>query len=87
MPVTTIVVRLDERTRAGLARVARRRHETLSEATRRAIALLVEQDQKAQDSNPYLLIADLLGRVAGPEPRKRRKPRRKKRGREDRGRP
>jgi hypothetical protein len=65
---STLAIRLDARTREQLARVARRRRETVSEAMRQAIALLVEQDEKARVSEPYLAIADLVGTVEGNDP-------------------
>jgi hypothetical protein len=90
VPPTTIVVRLDARTRAALAAAARRQRETLSDATRRAILLLVEEDRGARRANPYLEIADLVGIATLPgrrSPAPPRRPRRRKRTRKDRGRP
>lgn len=59
-----VAIRIDDATRARVARVARRRGRTPSEAMRMAIDVWLEQEEAAE--SPYERIADLIGSVEGP---------------------
>jgi Arc/MetJ-type ribon-helix-helix transcriptional regulator len=64
--LTTFAVRLDPQTRSRLARVARRNRQTVSEAIRQAITLLIQtDDSRSRQLGPYVALADLLGVVRG----------------------
>jgi len=61
-----MAVRLDERTRARLARAARRRNMTTSSVVREAVAAWLERDREA--TRPIALVSDLIGCVHGGDP-------------------
>jgi len=56
-------LRLDEKTRRRIARIARRKQLSTSEVVRSAIALLAEREEG--EARPYERIADLLGVARG----------------------
>lgn len=59
-----MAIRLDQRTRARVERMARRRRQPTSEAVRQAIEAWVERQEG--EANVYELVADLIGCVEGP---------------------
>ncbi len=58
-----LTLRLDEKTRQRIARIARRKQLSISEVIRRAIAAWAERQEPA--GSPYEAMADLIGVVRG----------------------
>ena len=65
-----MTLRLDGRTRAQLKGAARRRGLTPSAAARLAVDKWLEDEAAAASLRPYELVKDLVGRVAGGDPRR-----------------
>jgi predicted DNA-binding protein len=63
-----LTLRLDEKTRQRIARIARRKKLTTSEALRQAIEACVDREEPA--ANPYELMKDLIGVVHGGDPKR-----------------
>jgi hypothetical protein len=61
-----MALRLDAETRAKLARIARRRKETMSGVIRKAVAAWVEREEAGEA--PWMLVSDLAGCVDGGDP-------------------
>ncbi len=59
-------MRLDDKTREHIARIARRRRARASELIREAIRSYVEREESA--ASPYEAIADIIGIVHGGDP-------------------
>lgn len=60
-----MTIRIDDRTRARVARAARRSGRTASEAIRKLIDTWL--DKEDADGTPFERVADLIGSVEGPE--------------------
>jgi Arc/MetJ-type ribon-helix-helix transcriptional regulator len=58
-----VTLRLDEKTRQRIARIARRKRVSASEVIRDAISAWVERQEPV--GSPYEAVADLLGVVRG----------------------
>jgi Arc/MetJ-type ribon-helix-helix transcriptional regulator len=58
-----VTLRLDEKTRQRIARIARRKRVSASDVIRDAISAWVERQEPA--GSPYDAVADLLGVVRG----------------------
>lgn len=77
----TFAVRIDGRKYDTVARLARQRHATLSDAVRQALDAWIDQVRSEARRLPYAAMADLLGSVERPRRRapkasgSRRKPR------------
>ena len=63
-----LTLRLDEKTRQRIARIARRKQLSKSEVIRRAIAAWAEHQEPA--GAPYQAMADLIGVVRGGNPKR-----------------
>jgi len=63
-----LTLRLDEKTRQRIARIARRKQLSTSEVVRQAIAAWAELHEPV--ASPYEVVADLLGVVHGGNPRR-----------------
>jgi len=63
-----VTLRLEKRTRQRIARIASRRHISVSEVIRQAIEAWVERQEPI--AAPYEAIADLIGVVNGGNPRR-----------------
>ncbi|HMD40867.1 MAG TPA: ribbon-helix-helix protein, CopG family [Candidatus Acidoferrum sp.] len=63
-----LTLRLDEKTRQRIARIARRKKLTTSEVLRQAIEAWVDREEPA--ANPYELMKDLIGVVHGGDPKR-----------------
>jgi Arc/MetJ-type ribon-helix-helix transcriptional regulator len=61
-------LRLDEKTRQRISRMARRRNVSASDVVRNAIESMADREELATE--PYKLIADLIGTVHGGNPRR-----------------
>lgn len=61
-----VSLRLDEKTRLRIARIARRNRVSASEVMRQALQSWAEQQEKLQ--SPYELVADLIGVGHGGNP-------------------
>ena len=64
MPKGMMTIRIDDQTRARVARAARRRGRTASEALRHLIDTWLEEEEA--EGTPYERVADLIGSVEGP---------------------
>ncbi len=62
-----LTLRIDEKTRRRIARIARRKGLSTSDAVRQAIDAWAEQQEP--DAVPYDLVKDLIGVVHGDNPR------------------
>ena len=58
-----LTLRLDEKTRKRIARIARRKRLTTSEVVRQAIEAWAERQEPV--SSPYAAVTDLIGIVRG----------------------
>jgi len=65
---TAMALRLDDRTRRQIARLAARRGTTRSALVREAITALVEREERKAALRPHDLVKDLLGSVHGGDP-------------------
>ena len=65
---STMALRLDDRTRRQIARLAARRGTTRSALVREAITALVEKEERKAAHRPHDLVKDLLGSVHGGDP-------------------
>ena len=63
-----LTLRLDEKTRQRIARLARREQLSISEVIRRAIAAWA--DHREPITSPYEAIKDLIGVVSGGNPKR-----------------
>ena len=63
-----MALRLDERTREKLARLAVRRGTTRSALVREAIDDLIGREEGGASARPWDLVQDLLGSVRGGDP-------------------
>ena len=63
-----IALRLDERTRRRIARLAARRGTTRSALVREAITTLVEKEERQAAVRPHEMVKDVLGSVHGGDP-------------------
>ena len=63
-----IALRLDERTRRRIARLAARRGTTRSALVREAIAALVEKEERQAALRPHDIVKDVVGSVHGGDP-------------------
>lgn len=63
-----MTLRLDQKTRERIARIARRKRVSTSDAVRQAIEAWVERQEKID--SPYEAVADLLGVVHGGDPKR-----------------
>jgi predicted DNA-binding protein len=63
-----MALRLEEKTREKLARLAARRGTTRSALVREAIEDLIDREEGAQAARPWDLVQDLLGSVRGGDP-------------------
>jgi hypothetical protein len=63
-----LTLRLDEKTRQRLARLARRKHLSTSEVIRQAIAAWADRQEPV--TSPYEVIKDLIGVVDGGNPKR-----------------
>ena len=63
-----LTLRLDEKTRQRIARIAKRKQLSVSEVVRQAIEGWAERQEPA--SSPYEAMADLLGVVRGANPKR-----------------
>ena len=63
-----LTLRLDEKTRQRLARLARRNHLSTSEVIRQAIAAWADRQEPV--TSPYEVIKDLIGVVDGGNPKR-----------------
>ena len=63
-----LTLRLDEKTRQRIARMARRKSLSTSEVIRQAIEAWVERQEPV--GSPYQLVSDLLGVVHGTNPKR-----------------
>jgi Arc/MetJ-type ribon-helix-helix transcriptional regulator len=63
-----LTLRLDEKTRQRIARIARRKRLSVSEVIRRAINGWAERQEPI--TSPYEVIVDLLGVVHGGNPKR-----------------
>ena len=61
-------LRLDEKTRRRITRLARRKNLSVSDIVRSAIESMAEREDSP--SSPYALIADIVGSVRGTNPRR-----------------
>jgi hypothetical protein len=61
-------LRLDDKTRRKLSRMARRGNLSASDVVRNAIESLADREESP--AQPYKLIADLIGAVRGGNPRR-----------------
>jgi hypothetical protein len=68
----TFAIRIDARKHAAVARLARRRGVTFSDAVREALEAWL-QGAGAAPRLPYAAVADLVGAVESPRPRRRSK--------------
>ena len=64
MPREVLAIRIDDQTRARVARAARRRGKSASEAVRQAIDLWLEVVEA--DETPYDRVSELIGSFDGP---------------------
>ncbi len=65
---TAMALRLDERTRERLSRLAVRRGTTRSALVREAIDDLIGREAGKESARPWDLVQDLLGSVQGGDP-------------------
>ena len=65
---SAMALRLDDRTKRRIARLAARRGTTRSALVREAIAALVEKEERQAAVRPHDLVKDLLGSVRGGDP-------------------
>ncbi len=63
-----LTLRLDEKTRQRIARIARRKRVSTSEVIRQAIEAWAERQEPV--AFPYQLVSDLLGVVHGTNPKR-----------------
>jgi len=63
-----IALRLDERTRRRIARLAARRGTTRSALVREAITALVEKEERQAALRPHDIVKDVVGSVHGGDP-------------------
>ena len=63
-----LTLRLDEKTRQRIARLARRKRLSTSEVVRRAIAAWADREELV--SSPYEAVKDLIGVVNGGNPKR-----------------
>jgi hypothetical protein len=63
-----LTLRLDEKTRQRIARIARRKKLSTSEAVRQAIEAWVDREEPA--ATPFELMKDLIGVVHGGDPKR-----------------
>jgi hypothetical protein len=63
-----LTLRLDEKTRRRIARIASRKQLSTSEVVRQAIAAWADRHEPV--TSPYQVVADLLGVVHGGNPRR-----------------
>jgi len=63
-----IALRLDERTRRRIARLAARRGTTRSALIREAITALVEKEERQAALRPHDIVKDVVGSVHGGDP-------------------
>ena len=63
-----LTLRLDEKTRQRIARIARRKKLSTSEVIRQAIEAWVDREEPT--ASPYELIKDLIGVVHGGDPKR-----------------
>jgi hypothetical protein len=63
-----LTLRLDEKTRKRIVRIARRKQVSTSEVVRRAIAAWADAQEPL--TSPYDAIADLIGVVRGGNPKR-----------------
>jgi len=63
-----VTLRLEKKTRQRIARIASRRHISISEVIRQAIEAWVERQEPI--AAPYEAMADLIGVVNGGNPRR-----------------
>jgi Arc/MetJ-type ribon-helix-helix transcriptional regulator len=66
--VSPVTLRLDQRTRERIARIARRKRVSASEVIRQAIDAWTEREDAS--GAPYESVADLIGVVHGKNPRR-----------------
>lgn len=63
-----LTLRLDEKTRQRIARIARRKRLSTSEVIRQAIEAWAQQQEPV--GSPYAAVADLIGVVRGGNPKR-----------------
>jgi len=63
-----MALRLDEKTRARLGRIARRRGTSRSAIVREAIVSLVEKEERQAAASPYDIVREIIGSVDGGDP-------------------
>ena len=63
-----LTLRLDEKTRKRIARIARGKQVSTSEVVRQAIAAWADRHEHV--TSPYKVVADLIGIVHGGNPRR-----------------
>ena len=63
-----LTLRLDEKTRQRIARLARRKRLSTSEVVRRAIAAWADREEPV--TSPYEVMKDLIGVVHGGNPKR-----------------
>jgi predicted DNA-binding protein len=61
-------IRLDEKTRQRISRLARRKKMSVSDVVRNAIESMAGREESP--AAPYVLVADLIGSVRGKNPRR-----------------
>lgn len=63
-----VTLRMDQRTKRRVARIARRRGITASEAIREAVTAWADRNESQH--RPYDMVVDLIGCVRGGDPRR-----------------
>lgn len=63
-----MALRLDEKTRERIGRIARRRGTSRSAIVREAIVALVEKEERQAAASPYDLVQEIIGSIDGGDP-------------------